>query len=643
MSNLVIVAIPEEMDRTWKISSEKVPHLTLLFLGDEANADTQQIVEFVEHAVTQSEHGQFYLDVDRRGTLGPDEADVLFFSKRSFNLKWIKQFRAQLLQNQAIRTAYDSTQQYEEWTPHLTLGYPPPGNPAKPLGPDDHPIYSVCFDRIAVWTTDFDGPEFQLEWPDRDLEGPLAVAYSDTQKAALTHYGSREALLEHHGVKGMKWGQRNVDSGVGGTSHTTKVALAGSLALLSPNLRKNTSSDTKLKVGLFGQYALLSGKVRADLKQASKKTDLQKGDSEWEKGLNDGHAWVAVQNKLADHFNQHIDSVNAKHASDKDWSNEPYDHPENSKDPQFRAYAKDVHALTKDSIQHASDSLHLENPSGTKKVKVDQDPNDPLTFRMSVEHVQHAATDSGEIEFKVKIETDSKGRATGFKIDEGADVNAVHGDIVSIAERGKAFIEHASVLDNPTISAQIKAKLQNILSDVTTDADGTVNLFGDPVLQAKIRSVLQDFYQDPNVDNAVVYSALGETIQHFGIKGMRWGFRRKEPPTAVAPKATSKVPHGDRRKTKIDTEGGQNHDAHPDALKVAESSAKLRKSGTKALSNHELAALAERARLEKAAVEADRHGANKWIRKFLGNQGNQAANQVVRTEVDSRIRSARNR
>src|SRR4051812_22375808 len=96
---LAIVAIPEEQDRVWKISSEKIPHLTLLFLGDENNSKLEQIVQFVEHATQLSEHGQFYLDVDRRGELGADQADVIFFSKRSWNLKWIKQFRAQLLQN----------------------------------------------------------------------------------------------------------------------------------------------------------------------------------------------------------------------------------------------------------------------------------------------------------------------------------------------------------------------------------------------------------------------------------------------------------------------------------------------------------------------------------------------------------------
>src|SRR4051794_8219043 len=227
MSSLVIVAIPEEQDRVWKISSQKVPHLTLLYLGPDVDqiANVDQIMQFVDHAVTLSEHGPFYLDVDSRGTLGEDEADVLFFNKRSWNLKWIRQFRGQLLQNQAIRTAYDSTPQHtapQDWLPHLTLGYP--DAPAKALPNDgfDHPFYSVCFDRIAVWAEDFNGPEFKLEWPDRELEGDLAVAYSDTQKAALMHAAQlgqpvitqtaaeRGAeFLEHYGKKGMKWGVRN--------------------------------------------------------------------------------------------------------------------------------------------------------------------------------------------------------------------------------------------------------------------------------------------------------------------------------------------------------------------------------------------------------------------------------------------------
>jgi 2'-5' RNA ligase len=160
--SLVIVALPAAEERVWKISSEKKPHLTLLFLGDnEESADLEQIMLFVQHATQLCEHGSFYLDVDERGTLGEDEADVLFFNKRSWNLKWIKEFRSQLLQNPAIKTAYDSAEQYDEWTPHLTLGYPE--TPAKPIPDDwpDRPFYGIEFDRIAVWTGDYEGPGIQ--------------------------------------------------------------------------------------------------------------------------------------------------------------------------------------------------------------------------------------------------------------------------------------------------------------------------------------------------------------------------------------------------------------------------------------------------------------------------------------------------
>ena len=60
-SNLVIVAIPDENDRVWKISSEKIPHLTLLFLGDvDKVSNLEQIVLFVEHAATTTLR-RFYL------------------------------------------------------------------------------------------------------------------------------------------------------------------------------------------------------------------------------------------------------------------------------------------------------------------------------------------------------------------------------------------------------------------------------------------------------------------------------------------------------------------------------------------------------------------------------------------------------
>lgn len=191
MSSLVVVAIPEEDDPVWKVSSEKVPHLTLLYLGDSNTVfDVDNMAQFLEHAASTS-LTRFNLDVDRRGDLGEDQADVIFFTE-GWDGKTIKQFRHYLLQNQAIKTAYDATTQFEDWTPHLTLGYPE--SPANPL-PDDRRLYSVRFDRIALWMGDYEGPEFTLKTNSPE------VSMSDTVDDILAHYGT----------KGMKWGVRKAD------------------------------------------------------------------------------------------------------------------------------------------------------------------------------------------------------------------------------------------------------------------------------------------------------------------------------------------------------------------------------------------------------------------------------------------------
>lgn len=197
MSNLVIVAIPSEDDYIHKISSEKVPHMTLLFLGEVSKVKNfKQILDFVKHAAEQS-LWRFGLEVDRRGELGEEKADVLFFSKSKWSgYEIVRDYRSYLLKENNIRTAYDSTEQFDEWVPHITLGYP--DDPAKPDERDYPGITYVNFDRIAVWFAEFEGIEFPLKAQEWNWE----VAMSDTATRAI------ENILTHTGVKGMKWGVR---------------------------------------------------------------------------------------------------------------------------------------------------------------------------------------------------------------------------------------------------------------------------------------------------------------------------------------------------------------------------------------------------------------------------------------------------
>lgn len=200
MSNLVIVALPTEDDYVNRISSEKVPHLTLLFLGENAAKvpNLSRILDFTRHAADQTLM-RFGLEVERRGVLGENEADVLFFSKSKWSgLETVKNYRSFLLKDNNIKTAFDMADQHEEWLPHLTLGYPE--TPAHPDERDYPGITYVTFDRIAVWFGDYEGIEFPLKTWDWDMD----VAMSSIENGVM----SDEDILSHHGVKGQKWGVR---------------------------------------------------------------------------------------------------------------------------------------------------------------------------------------------------------------------------------------------------------------------------------------------------------------------------------------------------------------------------------------------------------------------------------------------------
>lgn len=202
MADTVIVALPPVDDRVMKVSSEEVAHLTLLYLGSvELSAEA---VLYIQHAC--SELSPFGATVDYRGILGEDNADVLFFEDNAYDLKRVREFRHYLLLNDEIKRAYDSAVQFPEWTPHLTLGYPEtPANEDD----EDYKLSYVHFDRIAVWNDDFSGPEFRLKYEDYAME----VAMSDISTVDRGETAVDEIF--HFGVKGMKWGVRNNDSGGG--------------------------------------------------------------------------------------------------------------------------------------------------------------------------------------------------------------------------------------------------------------------------------------------------------------------------------------------------------------------------------------------------------------------------------------------
>lgn len=236
--SMIVVALPAEDDPVQKVSSEKVPHLTLLYLGDPGYDQTQidLVAGFVEHAASLI--SQFSLDVESRGVLGDQNADVLFF-----DMTWAKPiqvFRDQLLANDLVHRAFLSTDQFPEWAPHLTLGYPT--SPAKKV-PYDFKYATVNFDRIALWTGDYEGPTFKLNRPSFGLE----VAMSQP-----------ETGLAHYGVKGMHWGQRKAKESPHAPSADHQRKMATKAQIKSSGVKSLSNEELKKfleRVDLEQRYA----------------------------------------------------------------------------------------------------------------------------------------------------------------------------------------------------------------------------------------------------------------------------------------------------------------------------------------------------------------------------------------------------
>ena len=48
---VAVVFIPRDSDETWRVSSEKIPHMTFLYLEVSTESELSEIIGYVEHVV----------------------------------------------------------------------------------------------------------------------------------------------------------------------------------------------------------------------------------------------------------------------------------------------------------------------------------------------------------------------------------------------------------------------------------------------------------------------------------------------------------------------------------------------------------------------------------------------------------------
>lgn len=164
-----------------------------------------------------------------------------------------------------------------------------------------------------------------------------------------------------------------------------------------------------------------------------------------------------------------------------------------------------------------------------------------------------------------------------------------------------------------------------------------------PEQKAKAAGALRRYYSqlgETPPDSLKQSGIVDDILEHHGVKGMRWGVRRK---ATVGPQ---EVVVSDKRK-KIKTSGGAGHPAHPDAVRARTSGQIAKKSGAKALSDKELQAYAKRIQLEQNVKRLQYNESSppvKFVKTLLGQTGKNAAqdaaNQVASHQVKRALKKA---
>lgn len=296
LSTAVIVAVPSQLDQIRLVGDED-KHATILYFGETKTLPAgakEEILSILKSAADMfSVFSSRIKDIQR---LGPENPPALVAMLSDDVLEKIREL---LLINSKMSEYLKNANQFPEYNPHVTLGYPDyfEEDQVRELVKS---LFKVKFDRLALW---WNGEQIEF-----DLNDDMAVEHAVESSATYMSDPVKD-FLAHHGVKGQKWGVRREQPSGGSSSGTSS---AGSRLL--NRIKGKDSAGTKVttehsKTVGGQQVGAETARKMAKMKQGtvitlqgdkgSAKTMIKKKDGSWEEThlSSDAEAFVKARQK----------------------------------------------------------------------------------------------------------------------------------------------------------------------------------------------------------------------------------------------------------------------------------------------------------------------------------------------------------